>query len=232
MLGGMVAVLLVPHPPEHRSYLGNTAWVFVAYEALQFLAIRLWSMRIRLILLGTTALDLLFVSLFVWLSGGLESHFYLLFYLLIALSAAHFGPGMGFATAGGASLLYTLSSMGASHTLDWNHLAARVATFFLLGASLGYLSQRERLARAEAERLNVELAANQSRLETAYQELQATQGRLLQSERLATIGQMSAKVSHEVRNPLSSISLNLELLEDELAALSAERCVEVGQLVK
>ena len=41
----------------------------------------------------------------------------------------------------------------------------------------------------------------------------------MQSERLATIGQMSAKVSHEVRNPLSSISLNVELLEDELSAL-------------
>jgi signal transduction histidine kinase len=232
MLGGMVAVLLVPHPPEHRSYLGNTAWAFVVYEALQFLAIRLWSVRIRPILLGTTALDLLFVSFFVWLSGGLESHFYLLFYLLIALSAAHFGPGTGFATAGGASLLYTLASTGGSSHLDWSHLAARVATFFLLGASLGYLSRRERLSRAEAEHLNAELTENQTRLETAYQALQTTQGRLLQSERLATIGQMSAKVSHEVRNPLSSISLNLELLEDELAALPEDRRSEVGQLVK
>jgi PAS domain S-box-containing protein len=40
--------------------------------------------------------------------------------------------------------------------------------------------------------------------------------RLLQSERLAVIGQMAAKVAHEIRNPLSSISLNAELLQDEL----------------
>jgi two-component system, NtrC family, sensor kinase len=39
---------------------------------------------------------------------------------------------------------------------------------------------------------------------------------LLESERLATIGKMAAHVTHEVRNPLSSIALNLELLEDEL----------------
>lgn len=40
---------------------------------------------------------------------------------------------------------------------------------------------------------------------------------LLQAERLATIGKMAAKVTHEIRNPLSSIGLNIELLEEELA---------------
>ncbi len=39
---------------------------------------------------------------------------------------------------------------------------------------------------------------------------------LLASERLATIGKMAAHVTHEIRNPLSSIALNVELLEDEL----------------
>lgn len=42
--------------------------------------------------------------------------------------------------------------------------------------------------------------------------------KLLASERLAAIGKMAAHVTHEVRNPLSSIALNLELLEEELGA--------------
>jgi signal transduction histidine kinase len=40
--------------------------------------------------------------------------------------------------------------------------------------------------------------------------------RLLQSERLATVGKFASQIAHEIRNPLSSISLNIELLEDEL----------------
>ena len=43
---------------------------------------------------------------------------------------------------------------------------------------------------------------------------------LVAAERLATIGKMAAHVTHEIRNPLSSIALNLELLEDELASVA------------
>ena len=43
---------------------------------------------------------------------------------------------------------------------------------------------------------------------------------LLATERLATIGKMAAHVTHEIRNPLSSIALNVELLEDDLAHAS------------
>jgi two-component system NtrC family sensor kinase len=45
---------------------------------------------------------------------------------------------------------------------------------------------------------------------------------LLASERLAAIGKMAAQVTHEVRNPLSSLALNVELLEDELGEQDGE----------
>jgi signal transduction histidine kinase/HAMP domain-containing protein len=65
----------------------------------------------------------------------------------------------------------------------------------------------------------------------------ATAARLIQTERLAAIGRMAAHVTHEVRNPLSSIGLNVELLEEELvhagpeaAALLASVQQEVDRL--
>jgi two-component system NtrC family sensor kinase len=54
---------------------------------------------------------------------------------------------------------------------------------------------------------------------------------LLASERLATIGKMAAHVTHEIRNPLSSIALNLELLEEELPA-SAEEANNLLRAIK
>src|SRR5437763_7547097 len=47
-------------------------------------------------------------------------------------------------------------------------------------------------------------------------DLRTMEERLVQSERLATIGRFASQIAHEIRNPLSSISLNLELLEDEI----------------
>jgi signal transduction histidine kinase len=53
-------------------------------------------------------------------------------------------------------------------------------------------------------------------------DLRTMEERLVQSERLATIGRFASQIAHEIRNPLSSISLNIELLEDELAESSDE----------
>lgn len=39
---------------------------------------------------------------------------------------------------------------------------------------------------------------------------------LVKAERLATVGKMAAHITHEIRNPLSAIGLNLEMLEGEL----------------
>jgi signal transduction histidine kinase len=61
-----------------------------------------------------------------------------------------------------------------------------------------------------------------STFESMVAAISAARERLLTSERLATIGKMAAHVTHEIRNPLSSISLNLELLGDEMPADAPE----------
>ena len=53
-------------------------------------------------------------------------------------------------------------------------------------------------------------------------DLRTMEQRLLQSERLATVGRFASQIAHEIRNPLNSISLNVELLEDEFTDPSSE----------
>ena len=50
----------------------------------------------------------------------------------------------------------------------------------------------------------------------------AAKNQLLQSEHLAAMGRISTQVAHEIRNPLSAINLNAELIQAELSDLSRD----------
>ena len=61
--------------------------------------------------------------------------------------------------------------------------------------------------------------SERSRLVHVFQDcadLRTMEERMLQSERLATVGRFASQIAHEIRNPLNSMSLNIELLEDEV----------------
>ena len=66
--------------------------------------------------------------------------------------------------------------------------------------------------------------AELARLAESYDHLLAqlseARGKLARSARLAALGQLSASVAHELRNPLSGIKMNVRVLSDELARAS------------
>ncbi len=55
--------------------------------------------------------------------------------------------------------------------------------------------------------------------------------KLVHSERLAAIGRLAAQITHEIRNPLSSIGLNIELLGDDVDNLPLDRRAEVSSIL-
>lgn len=62
--------------------------------------------------------------------------------------------------------------------------------------------------------------------------IQMQQSELLQSERLAAIGQLSAEIVHEIRNPLNSISLNIDWLTSVIKEDNAEIRMALESLSK
>ena len=88
----------------------------------------------------------------------------------------------------------------------------------------------------QVSRLIHSLHQKEESLQKAYDELVATQNQLIQSERMAAIGELVACIAHEMRNPLSSVKLNLQIMEMDLKEddVLSEHCSialdQVGQL--
>jgi len=62
-------------------------------------------------------------------------------------------------------------------------------------------------------------------------ERERTKEKLVESERLAAIGRLAAQITHEIRNPLSSVALNIELLGDDVPFLPDERQAEMRSIL-
>jgi len=73
---------------------------------------------------------------------------------------------------------------------------------------------RERLKLAVAE-LNEMQQTLECKVEERTQQLQTAQKKLIQSDRLASLGQLAASVAHEINNPVSGV-LNLSMLLERL----------------
>ena len=75
---------------------------------------------------------------------------------------------------------------------------------------------RERLKLAVAE-LNEMQQTLETKVDDRTRQLQAAQRKLIQSDRLASLGQLAASVAHEINNPVSGV-LNLSMLLERLMA--------------
>ncbi|HEU4662558.1 MAG TPA: ATP-binding protein [Dokdonella sp.] len=64
-----------------------------------------------------------------------------------------------------------------------------------------------------------ELHARNGELEVAYAKLQGAQEQVMQSEKLASIGQLAAGVAHEINNPIGYVNSNLSTLQRYISQL-------------
>jgi len=99
-----------------------------------------------------------------------------------------------------------------------------------------YLYQKRYILSKERERGREKELAQAKEIEKAYTELKATQSQLIQSEKMASLGELTAGIAHEIQNPLNFVNnfseVNKELIGEMKEEIEKGNYEEVKLIAK
>ncbi|UCF64501.1 MAG: sensor histidine kinase [bacterium] len=139
------------------------------------------------------------------------------YFIPILLAAFQFGIRGGLGTAIAVSVLYFPHIM-----LQWGGLIEanlmrflQILLFNIIGYLTGLKAQREQAEKQRYQEAAEKLQKSYQQLQEKTAKIEEIEDQLRLSDRLAVIGELTASLAHEVRNPLGSIRGIVDILQDE-----------------
>ena len=163
------------------------------------------------------------ISLLHYLTPTMNWQYHLIYmqsyFIPILIAAFQFGVRGGLGSAFLVSVLYLPHVM-----LQWGGLVEanlmrflQIVLFYVIGYLTGLKAQKEKIEKERFRQAARQLEINLAKLKEQSDKLSELEEQLRHVDRLAVIGELTASLAHEVRNPLGAIRGAVEILRDEMA---------------
>src|ERR1700752_3948905 len=145
---------------------------------------------------------------------GINSNYYPIYYLPVVTAAVYFGPIATLVWTTITSLAYCAFLIPALQEYEFTaegatDLATRILFFYIAAVIVNRFASENRRQVHKYQELS-------ERLEETNRQLRRAEADARRSERLAALGQLSAGLAHEIRNPLGVIKGSAEMLNQKL----------------
>lgn len=201
-------------------YFIYSVYGFILVNAL-FISLTL-SYQVLLVTQSVVVLYVLFVAIFVWTKGYSPARYYLLAWSFFMLSI------LWFVLSEMGVLSYTVLTayiMPLGSTLEVILLSFALADKINVlinekekeqADKLYILKENERLIIKQNENLEEKVKKRTEELEYTLHNLQNTQTQMVNQEKMASLGQLTAGIAHEINNPINFVSSNISPLKRDI----------------